>query len=799
VSFWNRAAERVFGYSAREAVGRDLHVLLAPPTMLPLFRQAFPAFQRTGTGAAVSKTLELNALRKDQTPVVVELSLSAMEMDGRWCAVGVVRDITERRQIEERLAKAQQETEAANRDLQRAIEAANQMAVLAETSNAAKSEFLANMSHEIRTPMNGVIGMLGLLLDTELTQEQHDFAATAQNSADALLVIINDILDFSKIEAGKLELENIDFDLQTGLEDVAELCAMRAVEKGLEFVLSVPPDVPRLLTGDPARLRQILVNLTGNAIKFTERGEVTVEASVVQSHDDHVKLRFEVRDTGIGIPADKLAALFRPFSQADASTTRRFGGTGLGLSISKQLANLMGGEIGVESIEGRGSLFWFTAILKTRAPAPQDAPPPLENVRGSRMLVVDDNETNRRVVGGMLRNWGCRFAAADGADEAMRLLLGGLQDHDPFQVAVIDMHMPGKDGEALGAEIRANPELAAKTRLIMLTSAGRRGDAQRLRELGFSAYLTKPVKQSQLHDCLATILNQAAAHVGQTPERLVTRHTLAEDSRLRARILLAEDNPTNQKVALGVLHKLGYHADVAANGSEAVAAWLAKPYDLILMDVQMPEMDGFQATAAIRAEEIKAGRSRTAIVAMTAHAMKGDRERCLFAGMDDYVAKPINPQDLARALKERLHGLAPTVGVAESRTAPVDLKEVFDPDALVNRLGGDQGLARSILESFVDDVRRQIDALGVVLAGDDHGAARRQAHAIKGAAANAGANALRATALAMETAAADGDLPRARATFTALGADFTALVQRLDQLGIVRAGPTEGGNEDSHR
>ena len=495
-------------------------------------------FRVTHQDGTTSYLAERGRVRRDDAGAPVTLS-------------GVTWNVTERRTAEEALRRAKDMTEAANRDLEVAIARANQLAVEAEAANSAKSEFLANMSHEIRTPMNGVIGMTSLLLDTGLDAEQRDYAVTVQNSADALLTIINDILDFSKIEAGKLEMEVLDFDLRTTVEDTCDLPAMQAQAKGLELTALVEPGVPSALRGDPGRLRQVLTNLLGNAAKFTESGEITVTVGLLEESEATATLRFAVRDTGIGIAADKADVLFEAFTQADASTTRRFGGTGLGLTICKRLVALMGGEIGVISEIGVGSTFWFTATFKRQDPGSIVALGGRldeHDVAGASVLAVDDNATNRKVIAGMLESWRCRHLEVDGAAAALEALREARRQGAPYDVAVLDMMMPDVDGEELGRLIKADPELR-DVRLVMMTSMGSRGDASRLEQLGFAAYLTKPVKQSQLFDCLMVVLSGGATD-DAAARHIVTRHSLADREKRRVRILLAEDNAINQKVAL---------------------------------------------------------------------------------------------------------------------------------------------------------------------------------------------------------------------------------------------------------
>jgi signal transduction histidine kinase/CheY-like chemotaxis protein len=518
-------------------------------------------------------------------------------------------------------------------------------------SGRLKSEFLANMSHEIRTPINGVIGMTGLLLDTELTSEQREMAETVRASGDSLLTVINDILDFSKIDAGKLAFETLDFDLRGAVESTAELLAERAHAKGLELAALVHGDVPTQLRGDPGRLRQVLTNLVSNAVKFTERGEVVVR--VTQEHDtpSHVRIRVAVTDTGIGVSQAVQDRLFQAFVQADGTTTRKYGGTGLGLAISRQLVELMGGEIGVESVPGKGSTFWFTAQLEKQPHAGTAAPAPRVKLEGLRVLIVDDNATNRTILTHQTGSWKMLPSEAADGQRALELLRAAAQ-HAPYDIVLMDMHMPGIAGFELARTIKADPSIAAIP-LVLMPSFGQRGDAQVARDIGIAGYLPKPVRQSQLFDCLLTVLDRsggvAAPANAPTPAPLVTRHSLRErETAARKLILVAEDNIVNQKLVALQLGKMGYRADVVANGLEAVEALTRIPYDLVLMDCQMPEMDGYEATAAIRLRE---GPSKQIpIIAMTASALEGDRERCLAAGMSDYLSKPAKPEALRAML-----------------------------------------------------------------------------------------------------------------------------------------------------
>ncbi len=755
-TFANSACLRMLGYAdAQSVIGKSMHELChharADGRAYPVGE--CPIYQSFRKGEGVHTDDEV-MWRADGTSFPAESWSHPVIDDGKVVgSVVAFLDITTRKRAEEELVTAKE---------------------LAEAANVAKSRFLANMSHEIRTPMNGVVGMARLLLDSDLTAEQRRYAEVVRNSAETLKSLLDHVLDLSKIEAGKVTLEHLDFGLRRVLEGVVEMLAIAAGHKGLELTCLVEPETPCLLRGDAGRLRQIVSNLAANAVKFTDRGDVGIRVRPVHDDGRAVTLEFAISDTGIGIPKDRAGALFSPFVQADASTTRKYGGTGLGLTISKQLVEMMGGQIGFESEEGTGSTFRFTALFEKQeseaAALGDHGANHAGDGRGVKVLVVDDRASNRQVVSTLLTSWGYHSTEAADASAALALLHRAAQDGDPFEIAMVDKVMPDVNGEEVVRRIAADPLLTGTTPLLM-TPFGEQVSAMCLHASRRIACISKPIIEGRLREVLAGTLGTAGLEL--TARERLPATLRPGQARSGARILLAEDHPVNQQVLLAMLEHLGLAADPVFNGAQAIQVLQSIDYDLVLMDCEMPEVDGYEATGRIRNPATGTLNPRVPIVAVTANAMPGDRERCLRCGMDDYLAKPIDPNELAQVLKKWI-GHPATVGKSSPATkaVPPDDNQVFDRAGLLKRLADNQGLAERLVREFLADTPAQLRILRKLLEAGDAESARRQAHRVKGAAANLSAGALREAASHAEQAAMAGQLNKVADLLNTMEGEF---------------------------
>ncbi len=737
IQMCNPAFERLFRYPRKDILGKRLSDFVSSPEV-----QNEVDSNRAKLQAGKGSHLITRRRRADGVLVNVEAFSVPLFVDGKLNgALLLYQDIAERKRAEQALLRAKEAAEAASR---------------------AKSEFLANMSHEIRTPMNGIIGMTELALDTDLTPEQRDYLGMVKTSANSLLTVVNDILDFSKIEAGKLDLDLVDFSFQNTIGETLKALAFRAHQKRLELAWRVAPDVPLYLKGDTGRLRQILVNLVGNSVKFTERGEIVVSADKESEDESGVMLHFQVRDTGIGIPREKQQMVFDAFTQADTSASRKYGGTGLGLAITSRLVALMGGKLWLESDVGRGTTFHFTCHFGFADRVPQtaeSADPDL--IRNLPVLVVDDNETNRRILVEMLSTWGMEPESVDSGAAALAALQRASEENRPFRLVIADMQMPQMDGCTLTKKIRNSLSFGAVP-VLMLSSGGQSDEVPRCRKLSIFAYLTKPAQPSDLLDAILSAFSKPLL-TDPTNELLAQTNVPAEETD-RLRILLAEDNAVNQKLAITLLQKRGHTVIPTGNGKEAIAALEREKFDLVLMDVQMPVMDGFEAIRSIRAREQATG-GHIPIVALTAHAMKGDREKCLAVGADDYVSKPIRTSDLlaamdrARALKVDVPAtIGPSPKPAPAASAVDSAPRVFDIQDALDRVEGDRDLLEEIVRIFTGECSSNMDAIRQALSAGDAHLLERLAHTIRGAAANLSAFAVSAAALKLEKLAGAGNL-----------------------------------------
>ena len=758
----NKAIMKVLGYNSRDIIGKDILKLIIHPDYVEKVM--------SNISSGYSKPYDADCIKKDGTVIPVEILAHNTVHNGENVRVAAMRDISDRKLAEKKLKEYNDKLELKNKELDSAL-------IKAEEATRTKSEFLANMSHEIRTPMNGVIGMTSLLLETKLNEEQQQYVNTIQTSSEVLLDLINDILDISKIEAGKLEFEHLAINLNDIFEELSLLLAVKANDKNIELICSPEPDVPTNIVADPARLKQILINLAGNAIKFTHKGEVVVTASTTSQSDSDVTLRFSVRDTGIGIPEDKINLLFNKFIQVDASTTRNYGGTGLGLAISRELVEQMGGTIGVNSEVSKGSEFWFQITFDKHSEI-KSKKKDCSRIEDVRVLVVDDNRSSRKLLARTLRLWGLDVEETEDGPSAVIALSEAYESQKPFTIALIDMDMPKMDGEYLARIIKSDSR-NSDISLVVLSSTIPRSESWSVLKSYFETYVTKPVRTSDLCSKLYSVV-----HDGGQPSELQFENQDSDINKFKnigAKILLVEDNVVNQQVALGMIKKLGINADVVSNGLEAIEAFRSPEYDLVLMDVQMPKMNGMEATKKIRKIETSTS-SHIPIIAMTAHAMKDDRKRCLEAGMDDYISKPIKIQSLIHTLDYWLikkQDMAATDTHSSVKEKETEL--IFDSKLLMDNTMNDLELSRRVISIFLNNAPRQLSDLKNSILDQPENIVEK-AHTFKGATASVGGMSLSKYVAHIEAEARSGNVADLHETIPELDRRYEVLVEELKKL-----------------